>query len=302
MDTVALRLFVLAAEKLNISAAGRDLGMAPAVATAKLAKLEKTLGADLLHRSTRKVALSTEGAEFLPFAQEILAQENAGRAALGQGSSEITGTLRFAAPSSFAQTYIVPLLPDFLSRHPRLALDLKFSDSQFNLIEGSFDLALRAAALADTTLKGRKLAADLRVLAAAPDYLAQHGTPETPEDLAQHAVIAFRDRKPRGLITAQGQEALFDTSGANCQMIFDDGQSHRLATMAGAGIAANALWSIYEDLKAGRLVRVLPDYALAEETGLWLIYPQANVLSPKVRAFMDFLLERIGRRPPWEAG
>lgn len=302
MDTVALRLFVLAAEKLNISAAGRDLGMAPAVATAKLAKLEKTLGADLLHRSTRKVALSTEGAEFLPFAQEILAQENAGRAALGQGSSEIAGTLRFAAPSSFAQTYIVPLLPDFLARHPRLVLDLKFSDSQFNLIEGSFDLALRNAALADTTLKGRKLAADLRVLAAAPDYLAQHGTPETPEDLDRHAVIAFRDRKPRRLITAEGQEALFDTSGPNCQMIFDDGQSQRLATLAGAGIAANALWSIHEDLKAGRLVRVLPDYALAEETGLWLIYPQANVLSPKVRAFMDFLLERIGRRPPWEAG
>lgn len=302
MDTVALRLFVLAAEKLNISAAGRDLGMAPAVATAKLAKLEKTLGADLLHRSTRKVALSTEGAEFLPFAQEILAQENAGRAALGQGSSEIAGTLRFAAPSSFAQTYIVPLLPDFLARHPRLVLDLKFSDSQFNLIEGSFDLALRNAALADTTLKGRKLAADLRVLAAAPDYLAQHGAPETPEDLDRHAVIAFRDRKPRRLITAEGQEALFDTSGPNCQMIFDDGQSQRLATLAGAGIAANALWSIHEDLKAGRLVRVLPDYALAEETGLWLIYPQANVLSPKVRAFMDFLLERIGRRPPWEAG
>ncbi|MEM1078097.1 MAG: LysR substrate-binding domain-containing protein [Pseudomonadota bacterium] len=299
MDTIALRLFVLAAEKLNISAAGRDLGMAPAVATAKLAKLEKTLGADLLHRSTRKVALSTEGAEFLPFAQEILAQENAGRAALGQGSSEITGTLRFAAPSSFAQTYIVPLLPDFLAAHPKLSLDLKFSDSQFNLIEGSFDLALRNAALADTTLKGRKLAEDLRVLAAAPGYLTQHGTPQTPEDLARHHVIAFRDRKPRGLEATDGRRAVFETSGANCQMTFDDGQSLRRATLAGAGIAANALWSIHEDLRVGRLVRVLPDYALADGTGLWLIYPQANVLSPKVRAFMDFLLNRIGRQPPW---
>lgn len=299
MDTVALRLFVLAAEKLNISAAGRDLGMAPAVATAKLAKLEKTIGADLLHRSTRKVALSTEGAEFLPFAQEIIAQEDAGRTALGQGSSEISGTLRFAAPSTFAQEYIVPILPDFLAQHSGLSLELKFSDAQFNVIEGSFDLALRNTALEDTTLKGRKLADDVRVLSASPAYLEKHGVPRRPADLAKHNLIAFRDRNPRALVSASGSNATFDTSGKNCQLIFDDGRSHRLATLSGAGIAANSVWSIHKDLNSGRLIHVLEDYTLAEGTGLWLIYPQANVLSPKVRTFMDFLLERIGRRPPW---
>ena len=118
MDTDSLRLFVLAADKLNISAAGRELGMAPAVASARLGKLEHTLGADLLHRSTRKVALSLEGAEFLPYAREILDQEDAARAALGHGSATPTGTLRFAAPSTFAQLYIAPLLPEFLKRHP----------------------------------------------------------------------------------------------------------------------------------------------------------------------------------------
>jgi DNA-binding transcriptional LysR family regulator len=175
MDTDSLRLFVLAAEKLNISAAGKALGMAPAVASARLAKLETTLGADLLHRSTRKVSLSLEGAEFLPFAKEILAQENAARAALGQGSETATGTLRFAAPSTFAQLYIVPLLPEFLALNPGINLDLCLSDAQYDLIEGSFDLALRNTALTDSSLKGRKLADDQRILCASPRYLDRYG-------------------------------------------------------------------------------------------------------------------------------
>lgn len=162
MNTDSLRLFVLAAEKLNISAAGRELGLAPAVSSARLAKLEQSLGADLLHRSTRKVALSLEGEEFLPYAREMLAQEEAGRAALGQGQASPSGKLRFTAPSTFAQLYIAPILPIFLKQHPGITLDLRFSDSRFDLIDGSFDLALRNAALEDTSLKGRKLASDRR--------------------------------------------------------------------------------------------------------------------------------------------
>ena len=111
IDTAALRLFVLAAELLNISAAGRRMGMAPAVSSARLAKLEHSIGAELLHRTTRKVSLSLEGADFLPFAREIIAQEDAAMAALGKGAAHISGTLRFAAPSTFAQHYIAPILP-----------------------------------------------------------------------------------------------------------------------------------------------------------------------------------------------
>ena len=114
MDTQSLRLFVLACETLNISAAGRALGMAPAVASNRIAKLEHLVGADLLHRSTRKVSLSTEGHDFLPYAREMIAQEEAALAALGKGQAQIAGTLRFAAPSSFAQIYIAPLLPLFM--------------------------------------------------------------------------------------------------------------------------------------------------------------------------------------------
>ncbi|MDO6799242.1 LysR family transcriptional regulator [Shimia thalassica] len=300
MDTDSLRLFVLAAEKLNISAAGRALGLAPAVSSARLAKLEQTLGADLLHRSTRKVSLSLEGAEFLPYAREMLAQEEAGRAALGQGQATPTGKLRFTAPSTFAQLYIAPILPLFLKAYPGITLDLRLSDSRFDLIEGSFDLAIRNSALEDTSLKGRKLASDRRILCASPAYLAEHGTPARPEDLTDHNLISFADQETRPLAGPNGQTGAFSPRDAQGQLIIDDGLSQKIATIAGAGISINSIWSVHQELRNGRLVRVLPAYQVADETVLWLVYPKANVLSAKVRVFIDFLLDQIGKKPTWE--
>ena len=300
MDTENLRLFVLASELLNISAAGRQLGMAPAVSSAKLAKLEHQLDAELLHRSTRKVSLSLEGEEFLPFAREIIAQEEAAFAALGKGQAKVGGTLRFTAPSTFAQLYIAPILPEFLREQPDLTLDLRLSDTQFDLIEGSYDLALRNAPLTDTSLKGRKLADDKRVLCASPAYLQQFGAPEKPGDLNSHKLIAFRDQQARPLKGVDSEVGNFDPSTASSQLIVDDGLSLKRATLAGAGISINSLWSVHSELAAGELVRVMPDYEGADENVLWLIYPKTNVLSPKVRVFMDFLIEKIGKKPAWE--
>ncbi len=299
MDTESVRLFVLAAEKLNISAAGRELGMAPAVASAKLAKLEKALGADLLRRSTRKVALSLEGAEFLPYAREILAQENAAHAALGRGNVTATGTLRFTAPSTFAQLYIAPILPEFLALHPGISLDLRLTDMEFDLIQGSFDLALRNSALPDSSLKGRKLADDMRILCASPDYLNQHGTPTHPDELATHQLIAFKEQSPIQLVGRDGNAGQFNPRLAGCRLIVDDGLSQKIATIAGAGISMNALWSVHHELADGSLVRVLPDYKVDDQTALWLLYPKSNVLTAKVRIFIDFLLEKIGNAPVW---
>ena len=293
MDTDSLRLFVLASEKLNISAAGRALGMVPAVASARLAKLEKSMGADLLHRSTRKVSVSLDGSELLPFAREIIAQEDAARAALGQKSLDITGTIRFTAPSTFAQSYVAPFLPEFTERHPKIKLDLRLSDTRYDLIDGSFDLAIRNAAMEDTSLKGRKLADDRRILCAAPEYLRQHGTPETPDELSDHRLIAFKDMHVRRFVDASGQVGLFDPQNAQCQVMIDDGMSQKVATLSGAGISVNSLWNVHEDVRAGRLIHVLPDFRLEADTALWLVYPKTNILSPKVRAFMDFLLEKI---------
>lgn len=299
MNTESVRLFVLAAEKLNISAAGRELGMAPAVASAKLAKLEKMLGADLLRRSTRKVALSLEGADFLPYAMEILAQEDAARAALGRGDVMVTGTLRFTAPSTFAQLYIAPILPEFLALHPGINLDLRLTDMEFDLILGSFDLALRNSALPDSSLKGRKLADDTRILCASPDYLNQHGTPTHPDELATHQLIAFKEQSSIQLVGHDDDAGQFNPRLAGCRLTVDDGLSQKIATIAGAGISMNSLWSIHREIADGSLVRVLPDYTIDDQAALWLVYPKSNVLTAKVRVFIDFLLENIGEAPVW---
>ncbi|OLF72179.1 LysR family transcriptional regulator [Maricaulis sp. W15] len=301
MDTDGVRLFVLAANLLNISAAGRQLGLAPAVASARLAKLERKLGADLLHRSTRKVSLSLEGAEFLPFAREILAQADAANAALGNTRMDVSGTLRFAASSTFVQLHIAPILPEFLDRHPGLHLDLKLSDTQMDLIEGGYDLALRNYAIEDSSLRARKLADDRRILCASPNYLARHGTPSTAADLADHQLIGFSNGPPRTLSTAgTGASGTFPPAGTRPRIICDDGASMRLAAQAGAGIAMSSLWSLYRDLQDGLLVRVLPDHEIDDGSAIWLVYPKSNVLTAKVRVFIDFLTEKIGRAPSWQ--
>jgi len=300
MDTDALRLFILAADLLNISAAGRQLGLAPAVASARLAKLEKQVGADLLHRSTRKVSLSLEGAEFLPYARDIIAQEDAAKAALGHGSTKVTGTLRFAASSTFAQLYIAPILPEFLDRYPDITLDLKLSDTRMNLIEGGYDLALRNYAMEDSSLKARKLADDKRILCASPSYLEKYGNPQTAEGLAEHHILAF-EGPARKLVSIDGQrQGLFPPAGHKSRVVCDDGASVRLATLAGVGVSMNSLWCVRKELDSGDLIRVLPDFEVADQSAIWLVYPRSNVLTAKVRVFIDFLLEKIGKPPVWD--
>ena len=196
--------------------------------------------------------------------------------------------------------FVAPLLVKFMDQYPDLTLDLRFSDMQFDLIEGSYDLALRNAPLIDTSLKGRKLADDERILCAAPSYLQKHGMPGTPSELKSHKLISFRHSGARPLKDPQGVQATFDPNTSNSRLIIDDGLSQKQATLAGAGISLNSLWSVHAELKSGQLERVLPDHVGAEDNVLWLIYPKSNVLSPKVRVFMDFLIAELGRQPPWQ--
>ncbi|UYV38358.1 LysR family transcriptional regulator [Rhodobacteraceae bacterium D3-12] len=293
MDTDALRLFVAAAERLNITAAGRDLGLAPAMASNRLAKLERELGTELLHRTTRKISVSQEGAAFLPYAREVLAQVDAGRAALGAGTLHPSGRLRFAAPSSFAQLHIIPILPEFQSRYPDITLDLRLSDTRQDIIEGSFDLALRNAPLEDSSLMGRKLADDTRILCASPAYIEEFGHPLTPDALDAYRFLSWSNMAPRQIMHVDGKTAVVDPAKMMCRTILDDGTSQRLATLAGMGISINSLWSVAQDLETGRLLRVLPDWRLNDQSVLWLIYPKSNVLTPKVRCFMDFLINQL---------
>ncbi|MDT0594617.1 LysR family transcriptional regulator [Glaciecola petra] len=298
MDIKAIQLFVLAAKSLNISAAGRQLGLVPSVASARLSKLEIELGADLFHRSTRKVTLSVEGTEFLPFANEILAQHDNALAALGRGTTKISGNLRFAASSTFAQLYIAPILPEFLERYPQVNLEMRLSDTQVSLIEGGYDLALRNFAVPDSSLIGRRLASDTRILCASPSYIEKYGMPKTPDDLMSHQLLVFMHTKPRKLRAKTNKNLhSFPPPHAKSRVICDDGASSRIAAKAGVGICMSSTWNIHTDLLDGSLVRVLPDYHIEDESAVWLIYPKSNVLTPKVRVFIDYLIEKISELP-----
>jgi DNA-binding transcriptional LysR family regulator len=153
--------------------------------------------------------------------------------------------------------------------------------------------------MVDTSLKGRKLAGDARVLCASPGYLAEHGTPTEPDDLHEHRLIAFRTMAERPLVGPDGARGIFDPQRSDCRIVVDDGLSQKIATLAGAGISANSLWLVHHELSDGSLVRVLPKHVIDDASVLWLVYPKSNILTAKVRVFIDFLLERIGRNPVW---
>lgn len=198
--------------------------------------------------------------------------------------------------------FLCAVLPEFLEEHTGITLDLRLSDTEVDLIEGSFDLALRNMVLEDTSLKGRKLADDTRILCASAGYLKQHGTPNHPSDLARHHLIGFQDQAPRHLIGPESAEGRFDPHAAKGRLILDDGLSQKIATLNRAGISINSLWSVHTEVSEGQLIHVLPGWTSRARSALWLVYPKTNVLSAKVRVFMDFLLRHFKNGGPWSKG
>jgi DNA-binding transcriptional LysR family regulator len=297
MDIGDLTLFVRIARLASISAAARDLGFTPAAASARLASLERRLGARLLHRTTRQATLTEDGQAFLPHAEHLIDAAAAARAALGREQVSPRGTLRIAAPSSFARMHIVPGLPDFMGRYPDLRPDMRVSDSVFDVVEGAFDFAIRYADLGDSSFVARRLAPDRRVLVASPDYLDRHGSPQTPDDLDTHACLVVGTLDLWTFESLNGETIEKRVTPA---LRINDGGAVRDAACAGLGIALMATWVAAAELRAGALVPVLPGHPLVSTQTLWVLYPSSRELAPKVRVFIDWLVARFGPEPYWD--
>lgn len=296
MNPDHLHLFVRIASTHNISSAGEELGLSPAVASAHIAKLEQELGIRLLHRTTRHVALSEEGKAFLPFAEEVLASIETAKASVGAGQSSPVGALRVTAPASFGRQHLLPAIAAFMQQYSGLSVDLTLSDSIVDLVEGGFDVAIRNAELKDSSLIARKLIADTRIVCASPGYLAQYGKPATPQDLKQHLCVNLR-----GLDTWRfydGSDVI--SIKTNARLRTDNGEAMRDASCAGLGLSINSLWNCYRQLLNGELVQVLNDYPLASNAAIWAVYPSSRLVPAKVRVFIDFLLTWFGNTPYWE--
>jgi len=296
MNIDHLKLFIRIAATQNISAAGNELGLSPAVASSYINKLEKSLGVRLLHRTTRQVSLTEEGKSFLPHAEDVLASVEAARSAVGAGETIPSGTLRIAAPASFARMHLVPALKDFTERYPNLTLDLRLSDTIVDMVEGGFDVAVRNAELKDSNLIARRLAPDSRVLCASPDYISRHGVPATPDDIKNHHCITLT-----GLETWHFQTPFGDLGiRPNSQIRMDNGEAVRDACALGLGLTINSTWSAYELLAQGKLVTVLEDFPLVSNTAIWAVYPSSRLLAPKVSVFIEYLIQQFGPKPYWD--
>ncbi|WP_017231387.1 LysR family transcriptional regulator [Pandoraea sp. B-6] len=296
LDTVAL--FVRVAALGNVSAAGREQGLSPATASTRLTQLEGVLGARLLHRTTRRVALTQEGEAFLRDAQTLLAAEAQAMASVGQGHAAPQGRLRVSCSSSFGRQHVSPALSAFLARYPGISLDFRLTDRVVDLIEAGMDLAIRVGALRDSTLVARKLAPNRRTLCASPAYLAARGAPKHPGELAAHDCLILGEQRDWRFVTPGGPLSV-RVSG---RLASDNGEVLRDAVLAGLGIALKSTWDVGAHLRSGALVPVLPAYPLAEEVAIWAVYPSRAFVPPKTHALIEFLQARFGPAPYWDDG
>ncbi|HEV7370068.1 LysR family transcriptional regulator [Arenibaculum sp.] len=297
----AMELFVRIVDGGSFSAAAEQLGMSRALASRVILRLEERLGTRLLNRTTRRLSPTAAGAAYYRRAQRILndvAEADEEAAALHE---RLRGTLRIAAPMTFGVLHVVPVLADFLDRHPDVSAELALNDRQVDLVEEGFDVAVRVGRLGDSALVARRLAT-CRVLAcAAPSYLEARGTPAHPADLARHSCLGYAYDSLRGTWSFEpaGGEGGTATVQVAARLSANNGDALMAAVRAGLGIAVQPDFIAAEDLRAGRAVEILADWRLPD-LPVHAIYPPTRSLSAKVRSFVDFLVERL-RTPAWAA-
>ncbi len=292
--------FVEVVEGRSFSAAARKLGLTRSAVSRQVAGLEDRLGVRLLNRTTRQLSVAEAGAVYFEHCVRILAEAAAAERAVMDLDEAPRGLLRVNAPMSFGLGHLGPAVAEFLTRHPAIKVALTLDDRVVDLVGEGYDVAVRIAELPPSTLIARRLAVNRRVLCAAPAYLERAGRPQHPAELASHACLSYaylatgndwRFRGPDGPVSVRVDAAL----SAN------NGDVLRQFALRGLGILLSPTFIVSEDLRRGALVPLLEDWTDAD-TGIYAIYPHSRHLSPKVRAFVDFLAARFGPLAYWDEG
>lgn len=287
-----LEVFVRVIELGGFSVAAREFGMTPSAVSKLISRLEERLGTRLINRTTRKLQLTPEGCVFYERGTRILADlAETERCAGLHGTPK--GRLRINANVPFGHHFLLPLLPEFLSMHAEISLDIVLTDEVVDLLEQRTDIAVRAGPLKDSVLVARKLGETRKVIVGAPSYLARHGIPLTPDDLARHNLLgANYARIERGWpFRAGGAQRLVPITG-NTQA--SDGETLRGLTLAGLGLSRLAVFQVRQDIAAGRLSVLLEDFNPGDKEEFHAVFMgQGGNLPQRVRAFLDFLVERI---------
>jgi DNA-binding transcriptional LysR family regulator len=292
IDNVAV--FVEVADRRSFAEAARRLGRSPTAVTRAIAELEARLGVRLLNRTTRAVSITEAGDRFLAGARRVLSDlDEIERAAAGEGAAP-RGQLRLTAPILFGRLHVAPIVMEFLGLFPDVSAALILLDRPVDLVEEGLDVAVRIGALAESSVLATRVGAVHRIAVASPDYLARHGTPQTPADLGAHAVVAFAGISGIEQWTFRGA-AGEATVAVKPRLIVTTAEAALDAARSGFGITRVLSYQAAEDITRGSLRRLLPAHE-GDELPVHLIHPGGRHPPPKLRAFLDFATPRLRRR------
>jgi DNA-binding transcriptional LysR family regulator len=293
-----LEIFARVAAAGNMSAAGRDMGLSPAVVSKRISHMEERLGARLFQRTTRQLKLTETGKGFYERIVGILSDIEEAEAFVAQLNAKASGTLRVTAPTAFCRRHIAPYLAGFLQQHAELNLDLHLTDSIIDIVAEGIDVAIRIAELDDSSLVARRLAPCHRVICATPQYLERHGIPQAIGDLTAHNCLTVGLHSVWRLEGPEGPVNLKVTGNlrSNSSDVVHE------ALLSGLGIGMRSTWDVADDLKAGRLRVVLPEYRESPRLGVYAVYPCRQFVPIKLRVFVDFLAQLYGPEPYWDRG
>jgi len=293
-DMEGWAIFARVVELRSFSAAAEQLGISTATVSKAISRLEHRLGLTLFHRTTRTLSLTPSGQSLAGRAAALLSDAEAAEECAREEATGPRGLVRVAVPMTFGIVHVAPVLPDLLAQCPGLSIDLHLSDERIDLIESGMDVALRIGALADSSLKARKLADIPTLLVAAPAYLAARGEPQAPEDLSDHSCFAYSnlERPDRWhMVTKDGREATVQPRGS---LITNNGEAMLPALVAGQGIALLPEFILRRDLEAGRLAHILTEWS-GPPIALHLVTPSSGPRPARVSAVIDFFLKQFTR-------
>jgi DNA-binding transcriptional LysR family regulator len=294
-----METFVRVVEAGSISGAAERMGIAKSAVSRRIADLEERLGAQLFRRTTRKLNLTDTASRFYERCVHILADVQEAEYAVSDEHGTLRGRLRVAVPLSFGLLHLGPAIDDFMSEHPEVEFDLDFNDRQVDLLGEEFDVALRIADLPDSSLIARRLAPIHMIACASPAYLEAKGTPETPEDLVNHVCLTYSHMTNPSVWPYVGPDGKAASVRVQSRLQANNGDFLCQAAVAGQGITRQPSFILYKDIEQGLIVPVLSEYTWPS-VNAYAVYPQTRHLSRRVRAFVDYLVDRFAGIPYWD--
>lgn len=291
-----LDIFARVARTGNMSAAGREMGLSPAVVSKRISQLEDQLGTRLFQRTTRHLTLTETGAGYLKRVVDILNLCEEAEDFVGRRITQHRGQLKITAPTTFTRFHVAPYLDKFLSRYPDIELDFNLTDEFVDIVREGFDVAIRIGELEDSSLVARKLAPDKRMLCAAPSYLDIFGTPKKLTDLVLHNCISARAQEVWRIEGPEGSRHI----RANGNIRANSGELIREALLSGLGLGLRSTWEVGDEVKSGELKVVMPQYHGSPNLAVYAVYPSREFMPARVDVFIEFLSELYGPEPYWD--